>query len=125
MLGEHPIEVVLLAIDLGAALDFYANKLGLEVLMQSEEALTFKCGGETRLTVTKSTTGTADEQTQAAWWVSDLASELRELRERGVRIEDYDTPELKTVDGVADLGFASAAWIVDPGGNCLGILQLK
>jgi catechol-2,3-dioxygenase len=125
VLGEHPIEVVLLAIDLGAALDFYANKLGLEVLMQSEDALTFKCGGETRLTVTKSTTGTADEQTQAAWWVSDLASELRELRERGVRIEDYDTPELKTVDGVADLGFASAAWIVDPGGNCLGILQLK
>jgi catechol-2,3-dioxygenase len=125
VLGEHPIEVVLLAIDLGAALDFYANKLGLEVLMQSEDALTFKCGGETRLTVTKSTTGTADEQTQAAWWVDDLASELRELRERGVRIEEYDTPELKTVDGVADIGFAFAAWIIDPGGNCLGILQLK
>ncbi len=61
----------------------------------------------------------------AAWWVKDLASELQELRERGVRIEEYDQPGLNTVDGVADLGFALAAWIVDPGGNCLGILQLK
>ena len=125
MLGEHPVEVVLLATDLDAAWDFYANKLGLEVLMRSEEALTLRCGGETRLAVTKSTTGTADEQTQAAWWVKDLAAELLELRAREVRIEEYDEPGLKTVDGVADLGFALAAWIVDPGGNCLGILQLK
>jgi catechol-2,3-dioxygenase len=125
VLGEHPVEVVLLATDLDAAADFYAGKLGLEVLMRSDEALALKCGGETRLTVTKSTTGTADEQTQAAWWVKDMASELRELRERGVRIEEYDEPALKTVDGVADLGFALAAWIIDPGGNCLGILQLK
>ncbi len=36
-----------------------------------------------------------------------------------------DTPELGTVDGVADLDFALAAWIVDPHGNALGILQLK
>lgn len=125
MLGEHPVEVVLLAKDLDAALDFYANKLGLEVLVQSEEALTFRCGGDTRLAVTKSTTGTADEQTQAAWWVDDLASELQELRERGVQIEEYDQPGLKTLDGVADLGFALAAWIIDPGRNCLGILQRK
>lgn len=125
MLGEHPVEVVLLATDLDAAGDFYANKLGLEVLVRSEEALTFKCGGDTRLAVTKSTTGTADVQTQAAWWVKDLASELQELRARGVRIEEYDQPGMKTVDGVVDLGFALAAWIIDPGGNCLGILQLK
>lgn len=125
MLGEHPVEVVLLATDLDAASDFYADKLGLEVLTRSDDALTFKCGGETRLTVTKSTVGTADAQTQATWRVEDLAAELRELRARGVRIEEYDYPELKTVDGVADVGFALAAWIVDPGGNCLGILQPK
>jgi catechol-2,3-dioxygenase len=125
MLGEHPVEVVLLATDLDAASDFYADKLGLEVLTRSDETLTFKCGGETRLTVTKSTVGTADAQTQATWRVEDLAAELRELRARGVRIEEYDYPELKTVDGVADVGFALAAWIVDPGGNCLGILQPK
>jgi hypothetical protein len=40
-------------------------------------------------------------------------------------VEDYDLPGLKTEDGIADIGFAWAAWIIDPGKNVLGILQLK
>jgi hypothetical protein len=37
-----------------------------------------------------------------------------------VKVEDYDLPGLKTEDGIADIGFAWAAWIVDPGskGEC-------
>jgi len=75
--------------------------------------------------VTHSTTGTADEQTQATWRVQDVRAEVAELRSRGVTIEEYDMPGLKTEDGIADLGFAWAAWIVDPGKNALGILQFK
>ena len=37
----------------------------------------------------------------------DLDAELAELRSRGVVIQEYDMPGLKTTDGVADLGFAS------------------
>jgi catechol-2,3-dioxygenase len=125
MLGEHPMDVVLLATDLELSKEFYAGKLGLEILDENEEAITYKCGGESQLVVTKSTTGTADEQTQAGWRVDDLAAELTELRSRGVAIQEYDMPELKTVDGVADVGFALIAWIVDPHGNALGITQLK
>ena len=125
MLGDHPIDVVLLATDLETSKAFYAGKLGLEVLNESEEAITYKCGGDSQLAVTKSTTGTADEQTQAGWRVDDLASELAELRSRGVEIQEYDMPGLKTVDGVADLGFALMAWIVDPHGNALAIIELK
>jgi catechol-2,3-dioxygenase len=125
MLGDHPIDVVLLATDLESSKQFYAGKLGLEILNESEEAITYKCGGDSRLTVTKSTTGTADEQTQALWRVDDLAAEVAELRSRGVEIQEYDMPGLKTVDGVADLGFALVAWIVDPHRNVLEIVRLK
>jgi catechol-2,3-dioxygenase len=125
VLGEHPIDVVLLATDLEVSKQFYAGKLGLEILNESEEAITYKCGGDSQLAVTKSTTGTADEQTQAGWRVDDLAAELAELRSRGVEIQEYDMPGLKTVDGVADLGFALLAWIIDPHGNALAIMQLK
>jgi catechol-2,3-dioxygenase len=125
MLGEHPIDVVLLATDLESSRQFYAGKLGLEILNESEEEITYKCGGDSRLAVTKSTTGTADEQTQAGWRVDDLAAELAELRSRGVEIQEYDMPGLKTVDGVADLGFALGAWIIDPHRNALAIMQLK
>jgi catechol-2,3-dioxygenase len=125
MLGDHPIDVVLLATDLESSKQFYAGKLGLEILNESEEAITYKCGGDSQLAVTKSTTGTADEQTQASWRVDDLAAELAELRSRGVEIQEYDMPGLKTVGGVADLGFALMAWIVDPHRNALEIMQLK
>jgi catechol 2,3-dioxygenase-like lactoylglutathione lyase family enzyme len=125
MLGDHPIHPVLLATDLAAAREFYHDRLGLEILTENEDAIVFRCGGGTHLDVTKSTTGTADTQTQASWQVEDLRAEVAELRSRGVKVEDYDMPGLKTEDGIADIGFALAAWIVDPGRNALGILQLK
>jgi catechol 2,3-dioxygenase-like lactoylglutathione lyase family enzyme len=125
MLGEHPITPVLLATDLAAAREFYHDKLGLKILTEDENAITFRCGGGTHLDVTKSTVGTADSQTQASWQVNDIRAEVAELRARGVKVEDYDMPGLKTEDGIADLGFAWAAWIVDPGKNALGIFQLK
>jgi catechol 2,3-dioxygenase-like lactoylglutathione lyase family enzyme len=125
VLGDHPIEVVLLATDLDAARDFYRDKIGLELINESPYAVTFRCGGGTRLAISKSTVGTADEQTQAAWRVGDLDAELAELRSRGVKIEEYDQPGLKTVDGIADVGFARIAWFIDPGKNCIGVMQLK
>jgi catechol 2,3-dioxygenase-like lactoylglutathione lyase family enzyme len=125
MLGEHPIHPALLATDLAAAKHFYHTQLGLEILNQSDAAVTLRCGSGTQLTVTKSTTGTADTQTQASWLVTDLRAEVAELRARGVKVEDYDLPGLQTNDGIADLGFAWAAWIIDPGKNALGILQIK
>ena len=124
MLGEHPINPVLLATDLEESKEFYAGKLGLEILNESPEAITYK-SGNTELEVTASTTGTSDEQTQAGWQVEDLAAELDQLRQRGVVIEEYDTPDLKTENGIADLGFALIAWIVDPHKNALAILQRK
>ena len=75
--------------------------------------------------MTKSSTGTAGQQTQAVWQVSDIRAEVAELRARGIKVEDYDTPALKTEDGIADIGSAWAAWIIDPGMNALGILQIK
>lgn len=125
MLGNHPITPVLLATDLAAARKFYHGKLGLQIVRENENAVVFRCGSGTHLDVTKSTTGTADQQTQAAWQVSDIRAEVAELRARGIKVEDYDTPGLKTDDGIADIGFAWAAWIIDPGTNALGILQVK
>jgi catechol 2,3-dioxygenase-like lactoylglutathione lyase family enzyme len=125
MLGNHPIAPVLLATDLAVARDFYHDKLGLPIVREDENAIVFSCGSGTHLDVTNSTTGTDDQQTQAAWQVSDIRAEVAELRARGVKVEDYDTPGLKTEDGIADIGFAWAAWIIDPATNALGILQIK
>jgi catechol 2,3-dioxygenase-like lactoylglutathione lyase family enzyme len=102
MLGDHPITPVLLAKDLAATREFYHDRLGLEILTENDDAIVFKCGGGTHLDVTKSTVGTADEQTQVSWQVPDLRAEVAELRSRGVQVEEYDLPGLKTEDGIAD-----------------------
>src|SRR5690348_1442584 len=125
MLGDYPIDVVLLATDLDASRDFYRDKIGLQIVTESPNVVTFTCGNGSRLAISKSSVGTADEQTQAAWHVAYLEQELGTLRSRGVEIQEYDLPGLKTVDGVADIGFARMAWFIDPGKNCVGIMQLK
>jgi catechol-2,3-dioxygenase len=125
MLAEHPIDVMLLATDLGVAREFYADKVGLEVLIETDDFLTFGCGGDSRLVVTLSSTGSSEAQTKASWRVDDLAAEVAELRSRGVEVEEYDEPGLKTVDGIADVGFALSAWLGDPHGNTIGLLQFK
>ena len=125
MLADNPIDPMILATDLGVAKEFYGDRVGLEVLIESDDFLTFSCGGDSRLVVTRSTAGTSEPQTKAAWRVSDLAAEVANLRSRGVELEEYDEPGLKTAGGIADVGFALAAWFVDPDGNSIGLLQLK
>ncbi|HEX9095208.1 MAG TPA: VOC family protein [Candidatus Dormibacteraeota bacterium] len=125
MLSDYPIDVVLLARDLEASKDFYANKIGLKILNATSERVRFQCGGDSHLVITESTIGTKDEQTQAVFRVKDLRGEVAELRRRGVKIEDYDMPNLKTIDGIADMGFATAAWFIDPGKNAVGMIQIK
>jgi catechol-2,3-dioxygenase len=125
MLANQPIDPMILATNLAVARDFYGDRVGLEVLIESDDFLTFKCGGDSRLVVTRSSTGSSEPQTKASWRVSDLAAEVAELRSRGVNVEESDEPGMKTVDGIADVGFALAAWLVDPHGNSIGLLQFK
>ncbi len=124
MLGERPIDVVLLVKDLEGARAFYGDALQLDVVEESDNAISFRCG-QTRLKASLSTTGTKDEQTQASWRVDDVRAEVEWLKSRGVEPEEYDNDEVKTEDGVADQGDAFVAWITDPYGNVLGIEQAK
>jgi len=125
MLGTSKVHPILLSKDLEQTREFYHDKLGLEILSESDHKIEFRCGSGTKLAVSKSTIGTADSQTQIGWEVEDLQTEIDDIRARGVPIEEYDTPELVTHNGIADVGFAWMAWIIDPGKNALAILQLK
>jgi catechol-2,3-dioxygenase len=125
MLAKHPIDVMLTATNLAVSKQFYGDTIGLDVLIESDEFLTFRCGGDSRLVVTRSSVRSTEQLTKASWRVADIVSEVAELRTRGVEVVEYDEPGLKTVDGVADVGFALSAWIVDPSGNTLGLLQFK
>jgi extradiol dioxygenase family protein len=76
MLAKHPIDVMLPAPDLGAAKQFYGDKIGPDVLLESDEFVTFGCGGDSRLVVTRTTTPSTGHQTKASGRVVDVAAEV-------------------------------------------------
>jgi catechol 2,3-dioxygenase-like lactoylglutathione lyase family enzyme len=126
MLADHPVFPILLSTDLDATRAFYRDTLGLEILREDAgDRIIFRCGAGTQLAVTLSTVGTAATQTQMAWRVPDIRAALVDLRDRGVRIEEYATPDPVTTDGIADMGHSWAAWFLDPSGNVLAVVQPK
>ena len=130
MLSDSPVFPILLSTDMTASRAFYGDTLGLELLREDRlddevDRLVYRCGAGTQLVITKSTTGTADPQTQLAWRVADVRAAVADLRARGVRIEEYEAPDPATVDGVADMGHSWAAWFIDPSRNVLAVVQPK
>jgi hypothetical protein len=56
--------------------------------------------------------------------VGDIETAATWLRARGVTLEEYDFPGLKTVNGIATRGNEKAAWFKDTEGNILGLNQV-
>ena len=117
-------EATLPAKDLDRARSFYVDRLGLSVQSEDETGVHFVVGGS-RFRLFRSRGSAAGSHTQLALTVRDIAGQVEVLRARGISFEEYDYPTLKTVDGIADLGYARAAWLKDSEGNLLGIAQLK
>jgi catechol 2,3-dioxygenase-like lactoylglutathione lyase family enzyme len=105
------------------AIDFYTGTLGLELYEETGGDVVFAAGGGTLVGAYVSDHAGKAGHTLAAFFVDDLDATMAALRERGVTFEDYDFPELKTVDGVAELDGERGAWFKDPDGNILGLGQ--
>lgn len=125
MLADFPAIPILLSTDMAASKHFFQETLGLPLLDETEERMVFRCGGDTRLIISRSTVGTSDTQTQMAWRVPDIHAAVDDLRARGVRIEEYTEPDPVTTDGIADMGHSWAAWFIDPSGNVLSVIEPK
>jgi predicted nuclease of predicted toxin-antitoxin system len=66
--------------------------------------------------------GTSTAST-AFWTVEDVVKEVADLKARGVVFEEYDMPNLKTVNSIATGGGARTAWFKDSEGNILAVSQ--
>jgi hypothetical protein len=57
------------------------------------------------------------------WNTPDIEAAVADLKARGVVFEEYDTPEVETINGVATLGESKGAWFKDSEGNMLALGQ--
>jgi hypothetical protein len=56
--------------------------------------------------------------------VDDIGAVVKHLKSKGVVFEEYDLPDLKTVDSIAERSDFKGAWFKDSEGNMIGIGQL-
>jgi predicted enzyme related to lactoylglutathione lyase len=124
VLAAAPASAVLPAQDAVRAREFYESTLGLEVESSTPGYVFVQAGEGTRFLVYE-TSLKPTEATNLAFRVKDIRAAVAELRERGVKFEDYDFPGLKTVDGTADGGdMGLGAWFKDSEGNVLNLVQM-
>jgi catechol 2,3-dioxygenase-like lactoylglutathione lyase family enzyme len=123
MLTDARITAIVPTTDLARARQFYGETLGLTDRGASVPGpqVIYRCGAGTLLEVYERPTAGQAEHTLASWEVPDVRAAVDQLRGLGVRFEEYDTPEIKTEDGVASSGDFQAAWFRDPDGNILCI----
>ncbi|HEX3630834.1 MAG TPA: VOC family protein [Candidatus Dormibacteraeota bacterium] len=124
MLKDATAEATLPAQDLDRARAFYVDRLGLTPTSEGPVGIRFQMPDGTRFRLFRSAGSASGSHTQLAFMVDDIRRVVTDLSARGLRFEHYDSPRLKTVDAIADLGYARAAWFKDSEGNLLGIGQL-
>ena len=118
-LARSAVTALLPVTDTARAKELY-DRLGLPYEgTNGEVGLMYLLSGGSRLILLPREAGTQNPSTALTWEVADLAAEVKDLQSRGVSFEDYDLPDLRTVEHIAEMGGERAAWFLDPDGNVL------
>jgi catechol 2,3-dioxygenase-like lactoylglutathione lyase family enzyme len=124
MLGSHKIMAFAPTLDANKARPFYEGVLGLRVLSQDKFALVLDANG-IMLRVTNVPPDFKPQPfTVLGWEVPDITKAVSEMRQEGVRFENYNLPA-QDADGIWTApGGAKVAWFKDPDGNILSVTQI-
>lgn len=122
MLQQLPIHATIPVSDLERAKKFYSEKLGLNG-EETPAGIMYTCSDGTWFLLFVSGGAGKSSSTSAGWQTDDLESEVKDLQSRGLVFEEYDLPNLKTENGIANSPVGKAAWFKDSEGNTLGIVQ--
>ena len=123
MLQESPVYAYIPAKDLARARKFYEEKLGFKPKGEVNGGVVYEFGDHTSCFMYTTPHAGTSKASQAFWQVNDLEREMELLKSRGLEFLDYDTPEMKTKDGVFSGGGTKAAWFKDSEGNIMALIQ--
>jgi catechol-2,3-dioxygenase len=123
MLEDATAVAVIPVHDLSKAKTFYEKMLGLPPMKgERGDGEAFYSVGNTGLMVYE-THADLGGATKVTIVVKDLAKEMTDLRNHGIKFEDFELPEFKTVNGVAEDAHGKTAWFKDPEGNWIALTQ--
>lgn len=124
MLINAPVHATLIVENIERAKKFYVEKLGLKITRTDPSPGAVLQAGENTTLYIYEGPATKATNTVASFTVKDVVATVKELKANGVAFEDYDTPDLKTVDGIAEMGGMKGAWFKDTEGNILAITDM-
>ena len=131
MLSNKAVYATLPAVDIKRARKFYEETLGLNIAMEDPSPGFMVMAGEGTMFYVYQRAATRADNTVLEFKVDDAEAEGMQLKNKGVKFEEYDIPSMgiKTVNGIATMGFAmgqeKAAWFKDSEGNILALGQMS
>jgi extradiol dioxygenase family protein len=125
LLGDKPSSAIVAVRDLDRARRFYADTLGLEPESADEEGVATFRTGATRLVVYESEFAGSNKANAVVWNAdADFDAIADQLRERGVRFEEYPDLGMEIARGVHRAGEFKGVWFKDPDGNVLHVTNM-
>jgi catechol 2,3-dioxygenase-like lactoylglutathione lyase family enzyme len=110
--------------DLQKARQWYEDKFGITPDEEVGDGLLYNCQNSGFTVYQTQYAGTA-KNTLMSFMSDNLDRDMRDLRAKGVRFEEYNEPGLKTVNGVAAMDGLRGAWFKDADGNILSLVERR
>ena len=124
MLSERRCAAMIPASDIERAKKWYAETLGFKPHLEDPAGVQYRAGDGTEFGLYASQYAGTNQATAMAFVATDLAAEMNELRDRGVKFEEYDIPGVKTVNGIVEFAPGErAAWFKDSEGNIIALFE--
>jgi predicted enzyme related to lactoylglutathione lyase len=124
MLSNCPVQTTIPYLDYDRARQFYEDVLGFNPSQEDAAGVAYECGNGTSFVLYPSQFAGTAQNTAMGFMTNDLEAEVAELQARGIVFEEYDFPDLKTVNGIARFPGGRVAWFKDTEGNILGVTQI-
>jgi catechol 2,3-dioxygenase-like lactoylglutathione lyase family enzyme len=109
--------------DIARAAQFYRDQLGLPLAEELPGLFVGKGPSSSSFHLFASPFAGTAKNAVMGWKTPNLEAEVAALKARGVKFEDYDLPNFKTVDSIVTTPLGRSAWFKDTEGNMLGLAQ--
>ena len=110
--------------DIQKAKEFYGKTLGIEVSGGPEGTLVLPLAGGAKALMYPKPNHQPASFTVLNFPVDNVEKAVDQLKQRGVRFEIYNEPNLKTDEkGISRGNGPTIAWFKDPAGNILSVLE--
>ena len=104
---------------------FYSDTLGFSTAQENPGGILYQAGKGTAFFVYWSEFAGTNKATAMTINVDDFDGAVADLRAKGIKLLDFEYPDFKTENGIAQTPEGPAAWFTDPDGNIIAVTQME